>query len=287
MALSRKEFLLSIAGLLTFAGGLSRNSLINTASLKPLNGNEMSILYDSSKCIGCRHCEEGCIKENNLPKNREQGELSENAFTAIKTFKNGNDKNILLKRQCMHCTDASCVSVCPTGAAAHHGEYVVIDQDVCIGCGYCIQACPFGIPQKGEPPEGTANKCTFCLERIESGKKPACADACPIGATAFGTRTDQLTIAKNRVQTLSKTGMPEARLYGENEVGGLHVMNILLKPPAFYGLPEQPRQATRNVVAQWASGSLAAAVLVVPFWYLFKRMSKKDKELSKQKEGAK
>lgn len=287
MVLSRKDFLLSTAGMFALAGGLSRNNFTNPFAVKALKSTEMSILFDSSKCIGCRHCEEGCIRENNLPKERVQGELSETAFTAIKSFKNGSEKNILFKRQCMHCTDASCVSVCPTGAAAYHGEYVVIDQEVCIGCGYCVQACPFGVPHKGEPPEGTAKKCTFCLERIKEDRKPACVDACPVRATTFSNRTDQLTIAKNRIQTLTKIGYPEAQLYGENEVGGLHVMSILLKPPTFFGLPEQPRQATRNVLAQWASGSAAAALLIVPFWYLFKRMSKKDKGSIKQKEGVK
>lgn len=287
MALSRKDFLLSTAGLFAVTGGLSRNGFTNLFSAKTLNGTEMSILYDSSKCIGCRHCEEGCRKENNLPNEGEQGELTETAFTAIKKFKNGGEKNLLLKRQCMHCTDASCVSVCPTGAAAHQGEYVVIDQEVCIGCGYCIQACPFGVPHKGEPPQGTARKCTFCIDHVKEGMEPCCVEACPIEATTFGTRTDQLTKAKNRVQVLAKTGWPEAQLYGEEEVGGLHTLYVLLKPPAFYGLPEHPRQATRNVIAQWASGSLAAAVLIVPFWYLFKRMSKKDDLSVKQKEGVK
>ena len=287
MGLSRKDFLLSSAGLFAMAGGLTRNGFADTAFKKPLSGTGMAILYDSSKCIGCRLCEEGCIKENNLPREREPGKLSKTSWTAIQSTLNSNGKKLFLKRQCMHCADASCVSVCPTGAAAHHGEYVVIDQYWCIGCGYCEEACPFGVPHRGHPP-GAAQKCTFCFDRVKSGKKPACAEACPTRATIFGARADLLTTAKTRVQNLIKLGWPEAQLYGENELGGLNVMYILLKPPAFYGLPEEPRHATKNVLAQWASGSLTAAALIVPFGYLYnKRISeKKDKLSAKQKEGA-
>ncbi len=286
MGLSRKDFLLSSAGLFAMAGGLTRNGLMKTISTKPLSSSNMAMLYDSSKCIGCKMCEEGCIKENNLPREREPGELSETSWTAIQATPNSDGKKLYLKRQCMHCTDASCVAVCPTGAAAHHGEYVVIDQNWCIGCGYCEEACPFGVPHRGHPPD-TARKCTFCFENVMQGSKPCCVEACPTGAATFGARTDLLVTAKARVQNLTKLGWPEAQLYGEDVLGGLSVVSILLKPPAFYGLPEEPRQATKNVLTQWASGSLAAAALILPFGYLYsKRVEEKDILSVKQKEGA-
>ena len=286
MALSRKEFLLSGVGLFGLAGGLNHRDLTKTFFAKPISGNGMALLYDSSKCIGCRHCEEGCIMKNNLPNKRELGKLSKTSWTAIKSTPDTNGKNLFLKLQCMHCTDASCVSVCPTGAAAHHGESVVIDQDWCIGCGYCEEACPFGVPHK-DPPKGTAEKCTFCFDPVKSESEPCCAKSCPIGATTFGVRTDLLATAKTRVQNLTKTGWPEAQLYGENELGGLNVLYVLLKPPAFYGLPEQPMQAANNVLTQWISGSLVASVLIAPIWYLHRRNSEKDKQSAKQKEGVK
>ncbi len=286
MGLTRKDFFLSSAGLCVAAGGLARNDFVSTALVKPLNGTRMALLYDSSKCIGCRMCEEGCIKKNNQPRERELGQLSKTAWTAIKSTPNSKGKKLFLKQQCMHCTDASCVAVCPTKAAAHHGEYVVIDQEWCIGCGYCEEACPFGVPHRGEPPD-TSQKCTFCIEDIQSGSKPACAEACPIGATTFGVRSELLTTAENKVQNLAKLGWPKAQLYGVNELSGLGVMYILLEPPAFYGLPEQPRQATKNVLTQWISGSLTAAVLMLPFWFLYKHKSDKDKQLVKFKEGTK
>ncbi|MCJ7471880.1 MAG: 4Fe-4S binding protein [Actinobacteria bacterium] len=286
MGLSRKEFLLSSAGLFAMAGGLNRNVFTKFAPAATFNGTRMSILYDSSKCIGCEMCEKACMKENNLHQEEKPEELSKTCWTAIKTTKNGNGQDLFLKQQCMHCTDASCTSVCPTGAAEHHGEYVVIDQDVCIGCGYCEEACPFSVPHRGHPPVA-AQKCTFCFDRISSGSMPACAEACPIGATTYGARTDLVATANNKIQNLTKLGWTEAQLYGESELGGLGVMYILLKPPAFYGLPEKPRQATKNVLSQWTSGSLTAAVLIAPFWYLYKRISEKDKQSIKQKEGIK
>jgi len=283
--LSRKDFLFSAAGLVALAGGLTRHGFGNAALAETLKGTRMAILYDEAKCIGCRMCESACRRKNNLPAGKEPGELSKTSWTAIKTFQNGDKQDLFLKRQCMHCADASCVSVCPTGAAAHHGEYVVIDQDVCIGCGYCVQSCPFGVPHTG-PPKGTAAKCTFCIDLVEKGSKPACVETCPIGALTFGARTELVATAKKKVQVLAKSGWPDAQLYGENELGGLGVNYILLKPSAFYGLPEHPRLATKNVVVQWVSGSLAAAALIVPFWYFYKRRSEKNKQSVNQKKGS-
>lgn len=184
----------------------------------------------------------------------------------------------------MHCADASCVSVCPTGAAAHSGGgSVVIDQDVCIGCGYCVKACPYGVPHKEE---GTAKKCTFCCNHDGSVSKTSCAKACPIGATTYGVREDLLVTANIRVQNLKKLGWSKAQLYGENELNGLGVMYILLDAPSFYGLSKEPRQATKNAPALWGGGGLVAAMLIAPFWYLHRRNAKIDKQLAKKKEGA-
>jgi formate dehydrogenase iron-sulfur subunit len=282
--LSRKDFLFSTAGLVALVGGLPRHGFANAASAKTLNDTSQAILYDSSKCIGCRMCETACIRKNNLSLGKEPGKLSKTTWTAIQTTKDGNKADLFLKLQCMHCTDASCVSVCPTGAAAHHGDSVVIDQDVCIGCAYCEEACPFGVPHT-KPPKGTAQKCDFCFDLVEAGKKPACVETCPIGAITFGVRADLLTAAKKKIVVLRKSGWPDAQLYGEDRLGGLSVIYILLKTPVFYGLPEQPRQATKNVLEQWISGSLAAAALIVPFWYFYKRRSEKDKQSIEQKEG--
>jgi formate dehydrogenase iron-sulfur subunit len=281
--LSRKDFLFSLVGLFAAFGGLKRNGFTKFLSAKSLNANRKAILYDASKCTGCRMCEIECQKENKLTMLGKPGELSKTLWTTIQVSRNGNQKDLFLKLQCMHCSDASCTAVCPTGAAKNNGEYVVIDQNVCIGCGYCATACSFGVPHKS-PPEGATQKCDFCFDRVQAGLKPACVEACPISAATFGARTELLATSKRRVDVLKKTGWPEAQLYGENDLGGLNVLYILLKPPVFYGLPEKPKQATMNVLAQWISGSLTAGVLILPFWYFYKLRSGKDKQSVNQKE---
>jgi formate dehydrogenase iron-sulfur subunit len=295
MEISRRDFIkLSgpAIGLLA-ALGLPKKVLAGGTDDCSLSGTRMAILYDSSKCVGCRLCEAACRMENHLPQERELGKLSKTSWTATQTIPTAKGQDLHLKRQCLHCTEASCVSVCPTGAAAHHSEFVVINQEWCIGCGYCEESCPFGVPFVGEE-KGVAKKCTFCFSRITEGSNPACVAACPSGALSFGPRAELIETATTRVQSLLKNKLPgaqvsrpewpEANLYGVTELGGLGVMYILLKPPAFYGLPEVPHQATENVLTQWTGSSITAAALVLPFWFFFKRTPDK-KAKDEKKEG--
>ena len=240
-------------------------------------------LIDISKCIACRGCQVACKAWNDLPAEttvnwgsyQNPPELSEKTWTLV-TFKevteNGKVRWLFRKHQCMHCTEASCVSVCPTGAAKRYADgYVVIDQNWCIGCGYCVTACPFGVPHLGEP-KGAARKCRFCIDRVTDGLTPACAKACPTGAIQFGERNELIAKGKAQVRELRANGHPNARLYGETELGGLHQMYVLTDRPAIFGLPEAPRVATTNVLGQWLSGIITAGIVVaLPFWLLFKR----------------
>jgi formate dehydrogenase iron-sulfur subunit len=175
--------------------------------------------------------------------------------------------------RCMHCTDASCVSVCPTGAAQHRGASVVIDPKWCVGCGYCATACPFDVPRLGHGAEkGSARKCWFCYDRVSDGLQPACAKACPTGAIEFGDRGALISKAHDRLGVLRGRGFADANLYGENLLGGLHQMYVLTEKPAFFGLPEAPQMATRTVVGNWLSGFVTAGIVaVLPFWLLFRR----------------
>jgi len=184
------------------------------------------------------------------------------------------------KAQCMHCTDASCVEVCPSGAMHHEGEFVIGNEETCIGCGYCSQACPFDAVHL-EPPMGVAKKCWFCLDRVQAGMEPACAKTCPVDAIVFGNREDLLENAHDRVQLLTSSGHPHARVYGEYELGGLHWLYILDGSPSEFGLPDNPRLATHWVVGQWVGGLIAAGALAaVPFWLLFRRKTRlQDEEL--------
>ena len=242
-------------------------------------------LIDVSKCTACRACQVACKAWNDLPGEEtvclgcydNPPDLSPDTWNriAFKEIERANDQVAWLFRsvRCMHCTEASCVSVCPTGAAAHRGEFVIIDPLWCVGCGYCVAACPFDVPRLGHGAEkGSARKCRFCIDRVSSGQPPACAKACPTGAIEFGDRDALINEAYNRVTVLKGRGFTNVNLYGENLLGGLHQMYVLTDKPSVFGLPEAPGVATRNVVGGWLSGILTAGIVAaVPFWLLFKR----------------
>jgi len=239
-------------------------------------------LVDMSKCTGCRSCQVACKSWNdnmaeethNTGSYENPPELSASTWTRIEFYEiaqNGGVQWYFRKHQCMHCTNASCEAVCPTGAISHKGEFVIIDQHVCVGCGYCAMACPFDAVHR-EPPLGTARKCVFCLDRVSNGYEPACVKACPTGAIEFGERDELLTKAHARVDSLTNNGHPNARLYGENELGGLHWLYIIEGSPSQFGLPESPQLATNALVGQWVGGLITAGVLAaIPFWLLFRR----------------
>ena len=256
-----------------------------------------AILIDTSKCTACRGCQVACKQWNDLPgeQTRNWGSYQNPKHLSAETWKLVTFQEIeksdglawlFLPMQCLHCTEASCVSVCPTGAAHHQGDVVLIDEQLCIGCGYCVEACPFGVPHSMPGPngshKGTARKCTFCIDRISNGLLPACAKTCPAGAYQVGDRDDMIASGTARVQSLKQKGHADAYLYGENELGGLHVMFVLADRPALYGLPESPRRATKNVLGQWLSGFVAAGVVAaLPFWLLTQR----KRELASGKGG--
>ena len=244
-----------------------------------------AMLIDVSKCTACRACQVACKSWNDLPGELttclgcydNPPDLSPDTWNriAFKEIERANNKVAWVFRpvRCLHCTDASCVSVCPTGAAAHHGEFVVIDPQWCVGCGYCVTACPFDVPRLGHGAEkASARKCRFCIDRVSSGQPPACAKVCPTGAIKFGDRGALINEAYNRVAVLKERGFTNVNLYGENLLGGLHQMYVLTEKPSVFGLPEAPGVATRNVVGSWFSGILTAGIVAaVPFWLLFKR----------------
>ena len=250
-------------------------------------------LIDTSKCIACRACQVACKQWNELSAEHttQRGtyenppELSGNTWIKVE-FRERPGEWLFRAHTCMHCTDASCEKVCPTRSISHQGEVVIIDQKRCIGCGYCIQSCPFHVPGKDEI-TGTARKCDFCIDRITDGYKPACASTCPTGAIQFGERADLIAAAHRRVQTLvAEYGYPNARVYGEDEMGGLHTVYILTDRPSVFGLPEAPQLAISNAVAQWVSGVITAGVLAaLPLWLLFRRRKQIEAEQESRVEG--
>jgi formate dehydrogenase iron-sulfur subunit len=166
---------------------------------------------------------------------------------------------------CKHCTHAACLDVCPTGAL-FRTEYgtVVVQPDVCNGCGYCVPACPYGVIDLREG-DGRAFKCTLCYDRLKEGETPACAKACPTESIQFGEVDELRERAADRVAELHAKGVDVARLYGadpEDGVGGDGAFFLLLDEPEVYGLPPDPVVITRDLGSIWKHVGAAAATLV-------------------------
>jgi formate dehydrogenase iron-sulfur subunit len=168
-----------------------------------------------------------------------------------------------LSDTCKHCSDASCLSVCPTGAIRRTSlGAVVVDQDRCNGCRYCVSACPFRVVAYDDK-TGRVAKCTLCRDRTDKGLAPACATTCPTGAIAYGEREALRALARTRLVELRRQGVREASLYGEKELGGLNSFYLLLEPPETYGLPREPRYSIASVFpgSMWSIGAAAAVGL--------------------------
>ncbi|HEY2175148.1 MAG TPA: 4Fe-4S dicluster domain-containing protein [Mycobacteriales bacterium] len=167
---------------------------------------------------------------------------------------------------CKHCTHAACLDVCPTGAL-FRTEFgtVVVQQDVCNGCGYCVPACPYGVIDQ-RPEDGRVFKCTLCYDRLGSGLTPACAQACPTESIQFGPLDELRERAAQRLDALQAAGEEGAQLYGESPddgVGGDGAFFLLLDKPEVYGLPPDPVVTTRDLPSMWRHAGAAAATAAV------------------------
>ncbi len=194
------------------------------------------ILTDVTKCIGCNECTKACVKNYNLPETppytQETGDgLSAYRYTSIIRV----SANRFVRKQCRHCLEPACASACIVGALHKTPEGAVhYDESKCIGCRYCMLACPYGIPRyEWHTATPYVRKCSMCYERISEGKIPHCVEACPKEATIFGTREELLEIAKERLDE-------NPRLYlqhidGEKDVGGTSVLYVSDVPLDFIG----------------------------------------------------
>ncbi|MFW6125836.1 MAG: 4Fe-4S dicluster domain-containing protein [Chloroflexota bacterium] len=265
---------------------------------------EKAILYDASKCTACRGCQVACKQWNDLlaevTTNRGAYEnppdLSFNTWLKMRFTEVGDGPEdlrwIFTRRACMHCTDAACVEVCPTKALYHHElGFVAYNRELCTGCGYCVEACPFDVPRTGGGAAGTIhgvrtmNKCIFCEDRVTNGEIPACVKTCPTGALTYGDRSDMVEEGKARVTALKAT-YPNATLYGENELGGLHVLYVLDDMPEAYGLPVNPKMpvaatAWQDVLQPIGWGVAGLAVVGLGLNYIIAR--RKAKVASEEK----
>ncbi|MBZ0265378.1 4Fe-4S dicluster domain-containing protein [bacterium] len=192
-----------------------------------------AILLDFTECIGCGACEQACAKEHGLPADPPEDRLSHKNYTVVL-----ENKGQHYRKMCMHCLVPTCVSVCPVGALEKTDEGpVVYHPDRCIGCRYCMMACPFQIPKyEWEKPVPVIRKCIMCNERVKEGGETACSWVCPTGACRFGSREKLLAIAHRRIKAFPDRYVDY--IYGETEVGGTGVLMMSGVPFADLGFPE-------------------------------------------------
>jgi formate dehydrogenase iron-sulfur subunit len=258
---------------------------------------------DTSVCIGCKACEVACKEWNLVPDDGlawtgesydNTSALGANSWRHVAFVEQekpllvdgdgldggaGDGLRWLMSSDvCKHCTHAACLDVCPTGAIFRSElGTVVVQEDVCNGCGYCVPACPFGVldqrrmpdPDRfGGKPDGRVWKCTLCYDRTKDGLEPACAKACPTDSIQFGQLDELRERADRRLEKLRAEGWNGVRLYGRDEgdgVGGFGAFFLLLDEPEVYGLPPDPVVTTRHLKGIWgatlvAAGALAAGV---------------------------
>jgi formate dehydrogenase iron-sulfur subunit len=256
---------------------------------------------DTSVCIGCKACEVACKEWNLVPEDGlvwtgesydNTSELGANTWRHV-AFVEQNEplhldgdqpdalRWLMSSDVCKHCTHAACLDVCPTGAL-FRTEYgtVVVQEDVCNGCGYCVPACPFGVLDKRhlprqDPPklplitkqeDGRVWKCTLCYDRLKGGHEPACAKACPTDSIQFGPLDELRERAEQRLQKLEADNWNGARLYGndpEDGVGGFGAFFLLLDEPEVYGLPPDPVVTTKHLPEMWKTAAVATGALVL------------------------
>jgi formate dehydrogenase iron-sulfur subunit len=241
----------------------------------------MGFFTDTSVCIGCKACEVACKEWNDVPMDDlkfygtsydNTSSLSADTWRHVAFIeqpdrdpnKAGGVRWLMSSDVCKHCTSAACLEVCPTGSLIRtEFSTVVVQEDICNGCGYCVSACPFGVIDRRED-DGRAWKCTLCYDRLKGDLKPACAKACPTESIQFGPLEELRVRAARRVGTLKAAGVPEARLYGNDPndgVGGFGAFFLLLDDPEVYGLPPDPVSPTRNLPAMWKTAGAAAVTL--------------------------
>ena len=220
-----------------------------------MTSNSKAMLIDTTKCIGCQACEQTCKQIHGFPQEHETG-LSPTALTVVQAR---GDK--FVRRLCMHCQDPACVSVCPVGALTKTAQGAVrYAGGKCIGCRYCMIACPFEVPKyEWSKLAPYVTKCDMCADRVLAGKPTACAEACPTGATLFGDRDDMLAEAHKRI---AENPIYVRKIYGETEVGGTSIFYISDVAFEDLGLRTAPMSQPLPTLSAAALGEMPTVVMV-------------------------
>jgi formate dehydrogenase iron-sulfur subunit len=266
-----------------------------TAGVSVRSGETYGFLTDTTLCIGCKACEVACKEWNGLPADNigltghsydNTAALSATTWRHVAFIEEDvraakrpgfQSSWLMMSDVCKHCAHAGCLEACPTGALfrTEFGS-VVVQDDICNGCGYCVPACPFGVVEL-DMDDGKAHKCTLCYDRLKGGLEPACAKACPTNSIQFGPLGELQRRARRRVSDLRDQGIKTAYMYGADDgpgtsggIGDLHAFFVLTDRPEIYNLPSAPTLPSTRVkpglltgLATVAGFALAAAAVFV------------------------
>jgi formate dehydrogenase iron-sulfur subunit len=294
---SRRDFLKSTALIGAGVAGISSTAKAGPQNI--LSEDRMGVLVDTTVCVGCRNCEWACkdahkLLAGNLDSYEDRKVLDtkrrpdHTALTVVNEYSAGKNSKLPVdvKVQCMHCDHPACVSACIVGAfSKHENGAVTWDTDMCIGCRYCMAACPFQIPafeyEKALNP--MIMKCDFCIDRTKEGKVPACVSICPVEALTYGSRTELVKIARDRIKRNPDRYID--RIFGEYEVGGTSWMYLANKDFIELEFPKLGEKPAPGVSESIQHGIFAYFVPPVSLYALLGGIiwiSKRRKELDEE-----
>ena len=280
------------------ANGMAVDESMLTAGVRIVPGRRYGFFTDTTRCIGCKACEVACKEWNALPADDlglsgmsydNTRALSADTWRHVRFIEQMHSAAerptsmppyqshwLMMSDVCKHCANAACLEACPTGALFRtEFDTVVVQQDICNGCGYCVPACPFGVVELSKI-DGKAHKCTLCYDRLKGGLEPACAKACPTESIQFGELDELHRRAASRTHQLHDMGVRSAYLYGTpgapgatGGIGELNAFFLLTDRPEVYNLPAEPSLPSTRVrpallagLATIAGLALAAAGLL-------------------------
>jgi Fe-S-cluster-containing dehydrogenase component len=273
MSVSRRGFLEGAIGTALAAGTAEAGTARHFSGYPGRYG----LLHDTTLCVGCRSCELACREVNDLPPTevpRDDPSIFDSArrttdkdLTVVNRYREAADGQpaVYRKHQCMHCNEPCCATVCPVKAFEKTPEGPVLyDAEVCMGCRYCVMACPYYALayEYDDPLTPRVMRCTMCYPRIKEGLQPACAEACPMGAIVFGHREDLLKIARERIR--SHPGRYREHIFGEHEFGGTSWLTLTGSEPGEVGLPEELSHEPLPAIATSYLGVVPLVITIYP-----------------------